>query len=253
MYLILFLIFITNAFCQPGPIQTTEQGISNYQIQALPPTTTPIAGKQYLYNANNVLSTKDSAGTIVRVNKDPKNILANPDFEQNLDSYTFTAGKAVINTATPLFDKVSVNFDASAVNDVISTVPYLLPIGLQGGTCMAKITYQASDANLSFRVINADNVVIDQGVLQAVTHPTPVHLVFACPPGTATVNQRTLRVQVIQTGTDAALATLDMFYLGELDAQTMAVTEGVEELRATTLSYAPTTGQRLDWSNISYN
>jgi len=211
---------------QPGPIQTQEAGISNYQIQATTPTTTPVVGKQYLYNANNILSTKDSAGTVTRVNKETENILANPDFEQVLDSYTFTAGRAVINTLTPLFDKRSVDLDTTAINDNISTVPYLIPKGLQGQNCMAKLTYSGGDANLTMRVMNADGIVVGQKVLAVAANSTPAFIVFNCPPGTATVNQRTLRIDVIQnSATNAALATLDSFYLGRFESNTMTVQE----------------------------
>jgi len=214
---------------QPGPIQTTEQGISNYQILPTTPTTTPITGKQYLYNANDVLSTKDSLNNVQRVNKNYDNYVPNFDMEQGLTPYVFTGVTATLNTTTQLEGLKSINFDAVALNDFIETPLITIPRILMGQTCMVRINIRGGDANLKLSLINGAGTEIAFKQLAVFADSTPQFLTFNCAnqaavTGTPALGQ--LKIKVTQsTATNSALATLDSFYLGRFESNTMTVSE----------------------------
>ena len=229
MYLVVFLFLILNAFSQPGPVQINEAGISNYQIQGSEPTTTPITGKQYLYNSNSVIKTKDSIGRFKRVNDDPENFVPNFDLEEGILPFVFTAGTTVLNTVNPLQGLRSIDFNPTLQNDFVETPLITIPPILMNGTCMIRVNIRGSDANTKLSVINGAGTEIGFKQLAVFADSTPQFITFNCPTQaliTATPQLGQLKIKLVQsTATNAALATLDSFYLGRFESNTMTVQE----------------------------
>jgi hypothetical protein len=223
MRLILFFIpFILFA----GSDRRLQQEIMDFDSRTSAPPN-PRSGKTTLFNKDGIFSSVDASGTTSRISYNPDNLLSNKnwDVEQGLTSdYTYTAGTITPNTITPLKGKESLDFDAVVQNDFVDTAAVLIPIGLFGQTCMAQFTMRLGDANLSAQVLNADNDIVGQMTLAQNVESLVITIPFTCPKSTATPNQRTLRIRVLQnSATNAALATLDDFYIGVLNTNKIGV------------------------------
>jgi hypothetical protein len=226
-----YLLLITQAFPQAGSVQTTEAGITNYQVQSVEPTTTPVAGKKYLYNKNSQYKTKDSAGRYSRAFFNQDNLLQrnnNSDAEEGLTAdFTYTAATTILNTTTPLAGLNSLDFNPTNNGEFLDTAFITLPRGLYGQTCMAQFTYIGGDSNLSGYVYNRDNEIVGQIALSAVTNSTTITIPFTCPTQanvTADPDKADVKIRIAQsTATNAAVATVDDFYIGVLNTNKIGV------------------------------
>jgi len=249
LFLFPFLLFAQSA------IRIQDEGISNYQIQNNVPTVTPATGSKYLYDQNSVLMRKDSAGDIERVRAlDTNNVIGNPDVEQGLTLYTSPSGMT-LNEATPLEGKRSIDFDATMTDDFVETQLYTIPIGLMGQNCMVRVLVKGGDANLQVQVVNGNNQIIVFKQLETFADATYQYLTFRCPTQAeinTTPQLGQFKIKIVQTtATDAALVTLDKFYLGEFASNTLNVQGQTEEFRAT--GGAIGTGSNLYWNTVREN
>jgi len=229
MKLIIFL-FSYLAIAQSLPIRVQEEGISNYQINANNPGSTPLAGYKYLYDQNSVLMRKDNSGNVERVRGlDTNNVIGNPDVEQGLTPYFISSGGMTLNETTPLEGKRSIDSDATATDDFVETQLYPIPIGLMGQNCMARVLVKGGDANLQVQVLNGAGTVIGFKQLGVFLDSSSQYIAFTCPTQaevTTTPQLGQFKIKIVQTtATDAALVTLDKFYLGEFASNSLSVME----------------------------
>ena len=239
LVIFLFLIIISKGFpqCGPGTIPCESEGISSYMKLATPPTTTPDINSDFIYNSNGVLSSKDSLGNNRRVGFNQDNLIDNFDIELGLLNYIFTAGRLVLNTATPLLGLKSLSFDSTSINDFVETIPYLVKPGLYGSNCMAQILMGPTDGNLTMSIIDGDGDVVGTRVIPSSTNTQTQTIAFSCPGSTTTINDRTLKIKVFQTSAaNASLVNLDSFWLGGLRTNQMVVSGQVEEYRASNIA-----------------
>lgn len=137
------------------------------------------------------------------------NILSNPDFELGKTRWLSSGGTHAINTATPLFDSASWNFTASAASQYVKSALTVIPVGLQGQNCLARVWYKGGDAGLTMKVTDGTNTIASQ-VLSAASVASKVELNFICP------STGSLDVGVYSTAA-AALVTIDKVKLGNAD------------------------------------
>jgi hypothetical protein len=257
-----YLLIVNSAFPQVGggaPVQ--DQGTSNYQIQTTDPTATPDTSHKYLYNKNTQFKTKDSTGRLSRAFFNPDNLLQrnnNSDAEEGLTTdFTYTAATTVLNTTAPLSGLNSLDFNPTNSGEFLDTAFITLPRGLYGQTCMAQFTYIGGDANLSGYVYNRDNEIVGQIALSAVTNSTTITIPFTCPTQaniTADPDKADVKIRIAQsTATNAAIATVDDFYVGILNTNKIGVQGQPEIYEANSLYTGVVSGAWSRWLNITAN
>lgn len=235
---ILLFLFPFLLYAQSGAERAQYEQIERFgTITGVPTTANPTAGNYDLFNANSVFVKRDSTGAIDRIRgKQYENLVSNFDIEQGLTPYVYTVGTTslAIPSNIPVNEKPieglsSLLFDATAQNDFIETPLITIPPILMGQVCMIKVSIRGGDANLQLQVVNGAGTIVGFKQLAVFADTTPQFITFNCPTqaaitGTPALGQ--LKIRIIQsTAVNAALATLDSFYLGEFESNTMTVQE----------------------------
>lgn len=134
---------------------------------------------------------------------------------------TFGGPSFDATTVDPLEGDSSFEFDSSAQNDYVESPILDLDKDIfKGRSCQASIEYIGGDANLTLKVLNANDVVLGSLVLPAHTRAAQESVFFLCPSDseiTGDADKGLLRLRIENVGvTQAALIKFDKAYIGTL-------------------------------------
>lgn len=108
----------------------------------------------------------------------------NPGFEDGVAQWTASGGSFTADTSTPLFGTTSGLWDASALNQTLSSNAKTVPNGLKGQSCLAMISYQFTGATGDYKLQAYDGtaVLAEQSLDPAVSPAVGNGYVgFTCP------------------------------------------------------------------------
>lgn len=134
------------------------------------------------------------------------NLIENPGFESGFGNYTASvpATVSVVSGSSALLGSSSVTFDATATGQYFESALYSIPVGFQGGKCIARSLYKNGDGLNEIQIVdNSSTVVASKKILTSAT-ARPISLKFTCP------SSGSLKFKVISSGNAAAL-TVDDF------------------------------------------
>lgn len=128
----------------------------------------------------------------------------NIDFNSGVTSWTASGGTVTAETSSPLFGAGSLNWDASALNQTLSSAAKSIPVGLQGQQCMALISYKyaGSSDDLKLQVYDGSSVLAEYSLPQALT-TTSAYTAFSCP------TSGTVLLRLIANVADPSSITID--------------------------------------------
>jgi hypothetical protein len=137
----------------------------------------------------------------------PPTVIRNGGFEYGASGWSTTGGVLTKDTSTPLFDRVSYDWDASATTQRFQTDLFSVPPGLAGQNCLLRLFYSGGDALLDAFVEDGTAAILVEATLETASDVKQVQLNFPCP------TSGTLRTGIKSTG-NAASIKLDHFHLG---------------------------------------
>lgn len=113
------------------------------------------------------------------------NLLTSDDnitFDEGVTSWTASGGTKTAETSSPLFGAGSLNWDASALNQTLSSAAKSIPVGLQGMDCLGMLayTYGGTSGDLALQVYDGTTVLSEVSLEQA-TSPVTAFIGFTCP------------------------------------------------------------------------
>lgn len=128
----------------------------------------------------------------------------NPGFEEGTSGWTASGGSFTLETSAPLFGAQSAIFDASALNQTLSSTAKTVVEGLKGQNCLAMISYKysGSSGDYKLQVYDGTNVLAEQG-LDAATIASDAYVGFGCP------TTGTVLVRVIAAVSNPGAITID--------------------------------------------
>lgn len=142
------------------------------------------------------------------------NTLMNQDFENGINlAWTSSGGTYASATsgANLLFGKVSATFVPSGSGQYVESDPYVIPQGLTGQSCLARIYYKGGSANYVLRVLDgSNNTIVSKTFDGAATNTQQLTQNFICPSS----GSFKLRVESLAA---TSLISLDRMYLGDAD------------------------------------
>lgn len=119
--------------------------------------------------------------------------------------WTASGGTVGTETTNELFGTKSATFDASALSQTFSSNLKTVPVGLQGGNCLAAISYvYATGSNGDYKLQVYDGTtVLSELSLDVASSTTPAFLGFGCP------SSGSVRVRIIAGVANPGVITLD--------------------------------------------
>lgn len=141
-------------------------------------------------------------------------LATNADFEQSLalgwtaTGLSFTAATSGSNL---LFGKQSAIVDSSATGQTLVSDAYVVPVGLYGANCQAKIYYKGGDATYKLQALDGSNALISEQLFPgAALVASPMSIYFPCP------SSGSMKLAIASTANGAAMA-IDRASIGEAD------------------------------------
>jgi len=176
-------------------------------------------------------------------NAQETNLLKNGNFEARRAEWVASGGAFLTDSATQLYGKHSGTWDASALNQTLSTSAKASGIGLIGRKCAGELKYQYSTgASADYKIqafLNGTTVVAEADVAST-TSPNvglAVTAYFDCP----TVSTDTLTLRLIANVANPGLIRVDNAFIGS-DRNSLQLSQTTLVARA---SFAPTAD--CDW------
>lgn len=140
------------------------------------------------------------------------NLVENAGFENGKASWTASGGTFSVSTSSPLKDKSSATWDASATSQTLRSKAITVPAALQGQACQGDMQYSGGDTFYSLRVVDGSNVLVSSSAtstLNALAGPKIASVYFLCP------SSGSVKIELLSSG-DGAVIKLDDFHIRRL-------------------------------------